>query len=172
MIVPARTVVPVDTFTPSRWAAESRPLREEAAPFFFDTSRTLRLLGRTLLGGCLLARRLLGHRRLLGRGLLLRRRGLAGAAGRDRGDLDHRIPLAVAPTPALVRLRLVREAVDLRSPGVADDPRPNQGRLELVRRREDAVAVDHQYRCEVDLTRGAESLDRELLALLHAVLLA
>src|SRR5712691_10800103 len=106
MIVPARTVVPVDTFTPSRWAAESRPLREEAAPFFFDTSRTLRLLGRPLLRRCLLARRLPGHRRLLGRSLLLRRRllgrrGLAGAAGRDRGDLDHRIPLAVAPTPAL-----------------------------------------------------------------------
>jgi hypothetical protein len=28
--------VPSNTFTPSRWALESRPLREEAAPFFFD----------------------------------------------------------------------------------------------------------------------------------------
>jgi hypothetical protein len=36
MIVPARTLVPVVTFTPSRWDAESRPFREEAAPFFFD----------------------------------------------------------------------------------------------------------------------------------------
>src|SRR6266540_2054527 len=34
MIVPARTFVPVVTFTPRRWEAESRPLREEAAPFF------------------------------------------------------------------------------------------------------------------------------------------
>ena len=28
--------MPLKTFTPSRWALESRPLREEAAPFFFD----------------------------------------------------------------------------------------------------------------------------------------
>src|SRR5258708_1044688 len=36
MMVPARTLVPAPTLTPRRCAAESRPLREEAAPFFFD----------------------------------------------------------------------------------------------------------------------------------------
>src|SRR5437879_310499 len=36
MIAPARTGVPECTFTPRRCAAESRPFREDAAPFFFD----------------------------------------------------------------------------------------------------------------------------------------
>jgi hypothetical protein len=36
MIAPAWTAVPEWTFTPRRFAAESRPLRDEAAPFFFD----------------------------------------------------------------------------------------------------------------------------------------
>jgi hypothetical protein len=38
MIDPAVTAVPSKTFTPRRWELESRPLREEAAPFFFDMS--------------------------------------------------------------------------------------------------------------------------------------
>ena len=38
MIAPARTFVPVVTFTPSRWDAESRPFLDEDAPFFFDMS--------------------------------------------------------------------------------------------------------------------------------------
>jgi hypothetical protein len=38
MIEPAVTSVPLYTFTPSRCAFESRPLREEEAPFFFDIS--------------------------------------------------------------------------------------------------------------------------------------
>ncbi len=37
MIDPEVTEVPEKTFTPSRWAAESLPLRDDAAPFFFDT---------------------------------------------------------------------------------------------------------------------------------------
>jgi hypothetical protein len=36
MIEPAVTAVPSKTFTPSRWAVESRPLREVPEPFFFD----------------------------------------------------------------------------------------------------------------------------------------
>ena len=36
MIVPAVTVSPLKRFTPSRCELESRPLREDAAPFFFD----------------------------------------------------------------------------------------------------------------------------------------
>jgi hypothetical protein len=36
MIVPAVTVSPLKRFTPSRCEFESRPLRDDAAPFFFD----------------------------------------------------------------------------------------------------------------------------------------
>jgi hypothetical protein len=36
MIVPALTVWPLETLIPRRCALESRPFREEAAPFFFD----------------------------------------------------------------------------------------------------------------------------------------
>ena len=39
MIVPAVTTVPLETLTPRRWAFESRPLREDAAPFFFDMAQ-------------------------------------------------------------------------------------------------------------------------------------
>src|SRR5436305_14648351 len=73
MIVPARTFVPVVTFTPRRWEAESRPFLEDAAPFFFDMATNLRLLGRPLLGG-----RLPRRRGLLRRPRLLRRRRLLG----------------------------------------------------------------------------------------------
>src|SRR5262245_29180750 len=38
MIVPAETVSPLKRFTPRRCAVESRPLREDEAPFFFDIS--------------------------------------------------------------------------------------------------------------------------------------
>ncbi len=51
MIVPARTFVPVVTFTPSRWDAESRPFLEEAAPFFFDMSEPYAFLGGRFLAG-------------------------------------------------------------------------------------------------------------------------
>jgi hypothetical protein len=40
MIVPALTVSPLNRFTPKRCAFESRPLRDEAAPFFFDIGRS------------------------------------------------------------------------------------------------------------------------------------
>src|SRR4029078_480059 len=103
MISPAFTSVPLYHFPPSRWAFESRPLREDAAPFFFDTSGSLR----------------------------------------DRGDLDGRVLLAVAPALALVRLRLVREAVDLRPAGVTDDACLHRRPAELGGRGEHGVAVDH-----------------------------
>jgi hypothetical protein len=35
-MAPDRTDEPEPTFTPRRWALESRPLRDEAAPFFLD----------------------------------------------------------------------------------------------------------------------------------------
>jgi hypothetical protein len=37
MMAPALTAVPSKTFTPSRWAAESLPLRVEPPPLVFDT---------------------------------------------------------------------------------------------------------------------------------------
>jgi hypothetical protein len=40
MIVPALTVWPLKRFTPSRCAFESRPLRDDLAPFFFDMGRS------------------------------------------------------------------------------------------------------------------------------------
>ena len=88
MIVPAVTSVPLETLTPSRWAVESRPLREEAAPFFFDMCSALR----------------------------------------DRGDLDRRVLLTVAPPLPVVRLRLVGEAVDLRALGARRRPWPSRWR--------------------------------------------
>src|SRR3974390_491513 len=109
MIVPAVTLWPLKRFTPSRWLFESRPLREEAAPFFFDTS-------------------------------LL--------ALRDRGDLDRRVVLAVTPPLALVRLVLVREALDLRSLGLADDPSGHRRATQLARRGQHLVAVDEQHRLQ------------------------
>src|SRR5580765_2267992 len=36
MIVPAWILVPSNTFTPRRWALESRPLRVEPPPLVFD----------------------------------------------------------------------------------------------------------------------------------------
>src|SRR5262249_60094619 len=93
MIAPARTFVPVVTFTPSRWDAESRPFREEDAPFFFDMG-DLRLLRRPLRG-----RGLLRRRRFLLRGRRLRRRPSSarllggwlppGAARRDASHPCH-----------------------------------------------------------------------------------
>src|SRR5262252_4530613 len=50
MIAPARTFVPVVTFTPSRWDAESRPFLDEDAPFFFDMS-TYAFFGGRLVAG-------------------------------------------------------------------------------------------------------------------------
>src|SRR5437870_7267268 len=38
MIEPASMTVPSNTFTPRRWAAESRPFLVEPAPFVFDMS--------------------------------------------------------------------------------------------------------------------------------------
>src|SRR5262249_25765868 len=42
MIVPAVTVWPLNRFTPRRCEFESRPLRDELAPFFFDTRSAFR----------------------------------------------------------------------------------------------------------------------------------
>src|SRR3954453_13951751 len=89
MISPPFTTCPANTFTPSRWAFESRPLRLEPSPFLWAILGLLLLRG----GG------------LLWRGLLRRRpRGLLrGRLGRLlRGRLG-----------GLLRGRLAREQLDL-----------------------------------------------------------
>src|SRR6478736_1328909 len=110
MIEPAVTVWPANTFTPSRWAAESRPFFEEPRPFLCAIAGVL--LG---LRGARLPRRLLGRggRGLLG-GLLVG--GLLG--GRplglrrpDRVDLDA---AQLGPVPArLLETALGLEGEDL-----------------------------------------------------------
>src|SRR5262249_39306276 len=79
-----------------------------------------------------------------------------------------------AEAPALVRLRLVDETVDLRALGLAEDPRPDARPAELVGRREDPRPVDDEHGVERDLAPLllADELDLELLARLHLVLLA
>src|SRR5581483_8882608 len=113
--------------------------------------------------------------------LLLRHGGLAflgsrsaALTGRDLGDLDHGVVLAVTPAAALVRLALVGESPDLRALGVADDPCLDRGAAQGVGRREDALAVDDEDRRELDLRLGlrAEPLDLEALPGLDPVLLA
>src|SRR5579859_4475281 len=87
MIAPARTWVPSKTFTPRRWAAESRPLRVEPPPLVLDISSVLApadagdLDGRVLLAvapglpaACLV---------LVGEALDLGALGLADDAARD-----------------------------------------------------------------------------------------
>src|SRR6478672_7240330 len=94
MIAPAVTVWPANTFTPSRWACESRPFFEEPRPFLCAIAGVLlglrgaRLSRRLrLVGGC--RRRGLTGGRLLGGGRLLRRRLLGGRllGRRSRGLL-------------------------------------------------------------------------------------
>src|SRR6476469_9052317 len=127
MIEPAVTVWPANTFTPSRWAAESRPFFEEPRPFLCAIAGVL--LG---LRGARLPRRLrlvrrrggggrLPGRRLLGSGGLLRGRLLVGGllGGRplglrrpDRVDLDA---AQLGPVPARLleaALGLEREDLD------------------------------------------------------------
>src|SRR5712691_494142 len=81
----------------------------------------------------------------------------APLALRDPGDLDRRILLAVAPVLALVRLVLVREALDLRSFRRADDPSCHRGGAELGGRGEHGLAVDQHHRPERDLLPSSRS---------------
>src|SRR5919109_3756539 len=98
MIAPAETVSPPNTFTPSRFEVESRPLREEPPPFLCAmTGRGYQLLRR----GCSI-------RVLVG--LLLRR----GAPSQlHLGHLEHREELPVTGLAGVPRLRPVFEDLDL-----------------------------------------------------------
>src|SRR5918993_2563691 len=99
-IVPAVTSWPPWRLTPSRLAAESRPLRLEDAPFLCAISAFLFLLVLLLLLG------------LAGPG-----RALAGAEV-DRPDLEPGQGLAVAPGAALAGLFFFGGEAGLFFPGV------------------------------------------------------
>src|SRR5437764_10362839 len=96
MIAPAVTSWPANTFTPRRWAFESRPFLDEPSPFLCAI-----LL---LLGGRL--------------GLLARRAWLLGGA--DRRDRDPRQLRPVAARLLEASLRLEREHLDLLAAQVLD----------------------------------------------------
>src|SRR3954451_21514779 len=91
-----------------------------------------------------------------GRGALLLRHGgcSCDSAGRDRGDLDDGVVLAVAPTAPLVGLRLVGEAADLVALGLADDLGRDGRALELVGLRQHGLAVDEQHGPELHRLLG------------------
>src|SRR6478609_3039099 len=134
MIVPAWIFVPPNTFTPRRWALESRPLRVEPPPLVFDMASALR----------------------------------------DGGDLDDRVLLAVPVAAALVGAPLVREPVDLRALGGADDAPLDGGALQLVGGGEDGVTVDEEDGAELDRVRvvvRGEQLQVDLLPFGNAGLL-
>src|SRR4051794_36551989 len=136
MIVPAVTLVPPNSFTPRRWAFESRPLRVEPPPLVFD---------------------------------------IAGSSAlRDRDDLDDGVLLTMAVPTALVLLRLVREPLDLRALGDADDLAGHRRTREGVGTGEHGVAVDQEHRGQRNLAAlfTVEQLERHLLALGHLLLLA
>src|SRR5215475_10586828 len=85
MISPPVTTWPAKTFTPRRFAFESRPLRLEPRPFLCAIARSLRVVSLRRSSGSLLRSR---------------------RAKLDPSDLDAREVLAVAVAPFITALRL------------------------------------------------------------------
>src|SRR6476469_9031080 len=157
MIAPAVTVSPANTFTPSRFAFESRPFLEEPSPFLCAT--VLLLLRR--------GRRLLRRRRL---GLLARRPRLLGRT--DRGDRDPRQLRAVPACLLESALRLEREHLQLLSAQMLDNL-GGDGAFQLRAIGDDGVTTGHQhFRRERLAGVKRLAIDQELLPLLDAVLLS
>src|SRR5512133_418551 len=156
-IVPAVTSWPPWRLTPSRLAAESRPLRLEDAPFLCAISAFLFLLV------LLLA---LGPAARPGRPL--------AAAEVDRLDLEPGQGLAVAEGAALAGLVLVGEDADLLAPVLVDHAGRDLGLGQVGGGRGDvAVVVDDQQRLQLEAGAvvAAELLDVDEVADLHLVLL-
>src|SRR5713226_1411963 len=121
---PPLTSWPPKTFTPSRCAWESRPLREAAAPFLCAMS-LLKVPGRSGLVGDW---RRLGRRCNPG----LRGRPLRAVASSDGRDLDQRVELAVAVADRVAAFVLVLEDDDLVALGVSQHLRSHRVRARLV----------------------------------------
>src|SRR6202142_3409740 len=92
----------------------------------------------------------------------------APLALRDPGDLDRRVLLTMTPVLALVRLVLVREALDLGALRLTHDPSGHRRGAQLGGGGEHAVAVDQHHGPQRDLVAG-EAFDVEPIALGHAV---
>src|SRR5579863_417052 len=149
MMAPAGTAVPSNTFTPRRWAAESRPLRVDPPPLVFDTASSSNR--RTRIPTC------------------------SAAAGHgDGGHLERRIALTVAPATPAPGLGLIGEAPDLGPELLPHHPGGDRGAGELLGGGEDPVVVHHEHRLELDLVAlaRAEQLDPQLLPLGDALVLA
>src|SRR5829696_5775593 len=156
-IVPAVTSWPPWRLTPSRLAAESRPLRLEDAPFLCAISAFLFLLVLLLLLG------------LAGPG-----RALAGAEV-DRLDLEPGQGLAVAHGASLAGLVLVGEDADLLAPVLVDHAGRDLGLGQVTGGRGHvAVVVDDQQRLQLEAgpVVAAELLDVDQVTDLHLVLLS
>src|SRR3954447_18186035 len=131
MISPALTTWPPKRFTPRRWAFESRPLREELAPFLCAMT-------------CLLSCSECGGPQRWGR----------GARSGDAGDLEAGQLLAVTLAHAVAGLVLVLEDVDLGTLLVPHDLRRHR---HLGQRRGvggHRLAVDEQQGGQLDGRAG------------------
>src|SRR5829696_3650037 len=155
-IVPAVTSWPPWRLTPSRLAAESRPLRLEDAPFLCAISAFLFLLVLLLLLG------------------LAARAGRALSAEVDRLDLEPGQGLAVAEGAALAGLVLVGEDADLLAPVLVDHTGRDLDLGQVLGRGGHlAVVVDDQQRLQLEAGAvvAAELLDVDEVTDLHLVLL-
>src|SRR5829696_3961861 len=155
-IVPAVTSWPPWRLTPSRLAAESRPLRLEDAPFLWAISAFLFLL------------------------VLLLLLGLAGSGGPLAGaevdglDLEPGQRLAVAHGALLAGLVLVGEDADLLAPVLVDHTGRDLDLGQVLGRGGHvAVVVDDQQRLQLEAGAvvAAELLDVDEVTDLHLVLL-
>src|SRR5690349_1410797 len=183
MIAPAVTVWPANTFTPSRWACESRPFFEEPRPFLCAISavllrlrrarlpRRLRLVfgarrGRLarrgllrrgrLLGGRLLRRRLLGRRGggLLGRLLVGRLLGRRPLRLRRADRVDLDPAQLGAVAAGLLEASLGLEREDLELLAPQVlDDLGGDGALELRAVGDDLVTAGHEHRGRERLAR-------------------
>src|SRR5215218_10659439 len=156
-IVPAVTSWPPWRLTPSRLAAESRPLRLEDAPFLCAISAFLLLLVLLLLLG------------------LAARPGRAPASAEvDRLDLEPGQGLAVAHGAFLAGLVLVGEDADLLAPVLVDHTGRDLDLGQVLGRGGHlAVVVDDQQRLQLEAGAvvAAELLDVDEVTDLHLVLL-
>src|SRR5579859_1987813 len=193
MMLPASTASPPNFLTPSRWPAESRPLREEPPAFLWAmegvSERTLGRSGRGLAGlaGRALGRfglgRLLAAREVLGAGLEHGERrqvdlavpGLFLAGPGDAGDAQHRLELAVALGAAIALAADLLEHLDLIALAGLDEGGADRRALDERRADGDVRAFDdHQHFLEG--YRGArltvELLHHQQVAGLDPVLFA
>src|SRR6185312_8593387 len=142
MIAPAVTVSPANTFTPSRFAFESRPFLEEPSPFLCATV------------------------------LLLLRRGRRLLRRTDRGDRDPRQLRAVPACLLESALRLEREHLQLLSAQMLDNLGGDGAFQLRAIGDDGVTTGHQHFRRERLAGVKRLAIDQELLPLLDAVLLS